>query len=161
MTLPGCVERDVSLSRLTTVGTGGPARFFGRPESVAELAGLLAWRADEGLAMAVVGLGSNLLASDEGFDGLVVRLSGGLAEIERDGDSIRCGGGASLAAVVKRATSGVSRASSSAVPIPGRLWAAPCGMNAGAYGGEMRDVLADALVLRPEAAATAAPSSWP
>jgi UDP-N-acetylenolpyruvoylglucosamine reductase len=144
--IPACVERDVPLSRLTTVGTGGPARFYGKPGSVEELAGLLAWRADLGLAMAVIGLGSNLLASDLGFDGLVVRLSGRLAEIERDGDRIRCGGGASLAAVVKRATqwglSGVEFGSA----IPGTVGGA-VRMNAGAYGGEMREVLEQALVV--------------
>jgi UDP-N-acetylmuramate dehydrogenase len=146
VTQPGCVERDVPFSRLTTVGTGGPARFFAKPESVAELAELLAWRADEGLEMAVIGLGSNLLASDEGFDGLVVRLSGGLAEIERDVDSIRCGGGASLAAVVKRATQWGLSGIEFGCAIPGTVGGA-VRMNAGAYGGEMRDVLADALVL--------------
>jgi UDP-N-acetylenolpyruvoylglucosamine reductase len=146
VTLPGCVERDVPFSRLTTVGTGGPARFLGRPESVEELAELLAWRAEQGLTMAVVGLGSNLLASDEGFDGLVVRLSRGLAEIERDGDAIRCGGGASLAAVVKRATQWGLSGIEFGCAIPGTVGGA-VRMNAGAYGGEMRDVLADALVL--------------
>ncbi|MDX6496445.1 MAG: UDP-N-acetylmuramate dehydrogenase [Gaiellales bacterium] len=146
MTLPGSVERDVPFSRLTTVGTGGPARFFAKPGSVAELAELLAWRAVEALDMAVIGLGSNLLASDEGFDGLVVRLSGGLAEIERDGDSIRCGGGASLAAVVKRATQWGLSGIEFGGAIPGTVGGA-VRMNAGAYGGEMRDVLADALVL--------------
>jgi UDP-N-acetylmuramate dehydrogenase len=113
---------------------------------VAELAELLAWRAGEGLEMAVIGLGSNLLASDEGFDGLVVRLSGGLAEIERDGDSIRCGGGASLAAVVKRATQWGLSGIEFGCAIPGTVGGA-VRMNAGAYGGEMRDVMADALVL--------------
>jgi UDP-N-acetylenolpyruvoylglucosamine reductase len=146
VTLPGCVERDVPLSRLTTVGTGGPARFFARPESVDELAELLAWRAERGLAMAVVGLGSNLLASDDGFDGLVVRLAGGLAEIERDDDAIRCGGGASLAAVVKRATQWGLSGIEFGCAIPGTVGGA-VRMNAGAYGGEIRDVLAGALVL--------------
>ncbi len=146
MTQPACVEQDVPFSRLTTVGTGGPARFFGRPESVPELAELLAWRAEQGLAMAVIGLGSNLLASDEGFDGLVVRLSGGLAAIERDGDQVRCGGGASLAAVVKRATQWGLSGVEFGCAIPGTVGGA-VRMNAGAYGGEMRDVLHEALVL--------------
>ena len=56
----------------------------------------------EGLRVAVVGLGSNLLVADTGFDGLVVRLDGSLATIELDGEHIICGGGASLAAVVRR-----------------------------------------------------------
>jgi UDP-N-acetylenolpyruvoylglucosamine reductase len=145
-TLPGCVEQDVPISRLTTVGTGGPARFFARPESVDELAGLLEWRSQQGLAMAVIGLGSNLLAADEGFDGLVVRLAGELATIERDGDAILCGGGASLAAVVKRASQWGLSGIEFGCAIPGTIGGA-VRMNAGAYGGEMRDVLGEALVL--------------
>jgi UDP-N-acetylmuramate dehydrogenase len=145
-TLPGCVEQDVPISRLTTVGTGGPARFFARPESVGELAGLLEWRSQQGLAMAVIGLGSNLLAADEGFDGLIVRLAGGLAAIERDGDAIVCGGGASLAAVVKRASQWGLSGIEFGCAIPGTVGGA-VRMNAGAYGGEMRDVLGEAVVL--------------
>jgi UDP-N-acetylenolpyruvoylglucosamine reductase len=145
-TLPGFVEQGVPISRLTTVGTGGPARYFARPEDVEQLAALLEWRAEQGLAMAVIGLGSNLLAADEGFDGLVVRLSGRLAAIERDGSDIRCGGGASLAAVVKRASQWGLSGIEFGCAIPGTVGGA-VRMNAGAYGGEMRDVLADALVM--------------
>ena len=86
----------------TTWKIGGPARWFARPTDVEQLRELLDWRGESGVEMAVIGLGSNLLAADGGFDGLVVRLAGELAAIERDGDRIHCGGGASLAAVVKR-----------------------------------------------------------
>jgi UDP-N-acetylmuramate dehydrogenase len=145
--VPGFVERDVPISRLTTVGTGGPARFFARPADVAQLHELLEWRAERELQMAVIGLGSNLLAADEGFDGVIVRLVGDLAAIERDGDRVHCGGGASLAAVVKRSSewglSGIEFGSA----IPGTVGGA-IRMNAGAYGGELRDVLDHALVVR-------------
>ena len=50
----------------------------------------------------MVGLGSNLLAADAGYDGLVLRLAGDLARVERDGECIVCGGGAALAVVVRR-----------------------------------------------------------
>ncbi len=145
-TLPGFIEQDVPISRLTTLGTGGPARYFGRPEDLEQLAALLEWRAEQGLAMAVIGLGSNLLAADAGFDGLVVRLSGRLAAIERDGTDIRCGGGASLAAVVKRASQWGLSGIEFGCAIPGTVGGA-VRMNAGAYGGEMCDVLAEALVM--------------
>jgi len=143
---PPFVERDVPIARLTTVGTGGPARWFARPTDVEQLRELLHWRGESGVEMAVIGLGSNLLAADEGYDGLVVRLAGGLAAIERDGEHIHCGGGASLAAVVKRATGWGLSGIEFGCAIPGTVGGA-VRMNAGAYGGEMKDVLEQALVL--------------
>jgi UDP-N-acetylmuramate dehydrogenase len=98
------VEADAGLARLTTIGTGGPARFLARPQSAAELTRVLAWAGDEGMDVAVIGLGSNLLVADEGYDGVALRLEGELAAIEIDGTNVRCGGGASLAAIVRRAT---------------------------------------------------------
>ena len=73
------VEEGVALSRFTTIGTGGPAKAFARPESLAELEEALAWARERGLAIATVGLGSNLLVADDGFDGLVLKLAGELA----------------------------------------------------------------------------------
>jgi UDP-N-acetylmuramate dehydrogenase len=137
------------MSRLTTVGTGGPARYFARPESVDELRELLDWVAGEELATAIVGLGSNMLAADGGFDGVVIRLAGDLAKVERDGElGIRAGGGASLAVVVKRAEGWSLAGIEFGCAIPGTVGGA-VRMNAGAYGGEMQQVLGDALVLAP------------
>jgi UDP-N-acetylenolpyruvoylglucosamine reductase len=146
---PAFVERDVPIARLTTVGTGGPARWFARPQTLEQLEQLLAWRRQEGLDMTVIGLGSNLLAADAGFDGLVVRLAGELAAIERDGDIVHCGGGASLAAVVKRATGWGLSGVEFGCAIPGTVGGA-VRMNAGAYGGEICDVLDAALVVDGE-----------
>src|SRR3974390_3139003 len=81
-----------------------------------------------------------------GCAGLVVRLAGELAAIERDGSSIRCGGGASLAAVVKRATGWGLSGIEFGCAIPGTVGGA-VRVNAGAYGGEIRDGLPDALVV--------------
>ena len=103
MTGLGFLEENYPISRLTTVGTGGPARFLARPSSADDLQQLVSFIDDQGLEMAVVGLGSNLLAADQGFAGVVVKLVGDLARVERDGDGLLCGGGASLAVVVKRA----------------------------------------------------------
>jgi UDP-N-acetylmuramate dehydrogenase len=148
MTPPAAVQADYPTSRLTTVGTGGPARWFARPTTVAELGDVLGWAGSEGLDTAVVGLGSNLLVADAGYDGLVIRLAGGLARIDRDGDRVVCGGGASLAAIVKRATGWGLSGIEFGCAIPGTAGGA-VRMNAGAYGGEIRDVLADALVIGP------------
>ena len=143
---PACVEAGYPASRLTTVGTGGPARYFGRPETLEQLEQLLAWRRGEGLDMTVIGLGSNLLAADDGFDGLVARLAGELAAIERRDDAIHCGGGASLAAVVKRATGWGLSGVEFGCAIPGTVGGA-VRMNAGAYGGEICDVLDTAMIV--------------
>ena len=127
VTAPSSVTPDYPMSRLTTVGTGGPARYFARPESVDGLRELLDWVAAEDLATAIVGLGSNMLAADEGFDGVVIRLAGDLAKVERDGTL------ASGRAAGRRwrwwssgPRAGRWPASSSAAPSPAR-WAAPCG----------------------------------
>ncbi|MGZ4334655.1 MAG: FAD-binding protein, partial [Gaiellaceae bacterium] len=69
-------EEGVALSRFTTLGTGGPARAFARPESEAEVEELLRWAGQRSLGVAVVGLGSNLLAADEGVEALVLKLGG-------------------------------------------------------------------------------------
>jgi UDP-N-acetylmuramate dehydrogenase len=143
---PACVQADYPVSRLTTVGTGGPARWFGRPENRAALDEVLQWAEAEELEIAVVGLGSNLLVADEGYDGVVLRLAGELARIARDGERIVCGGGATLAAVVKRATGWGLAGIEFGCAIPGTAGGA-VRMNAGAYGGELRGVLEAAVVV--------------
>jgi hypothetical protein len=75
------MDERVSLSRYTTLGTGGPARWFARPESVGELQELLGWVRDEGVAVETIGLGSNLLVHDDGVDALVLKLAGDLAGV--------------------------------------------------------------------------------
>ena len=76
------VERGVPLARMTTIGTGGPAKALARPRTIGELEEALRLAQGEGLDSVVVGLGSNVLAADDGVDALVVRLEGELAEIE-------------------------------------------------------------------------------
>jgi len=143
---PASVRADYPTSRLTTVGTGGPARWFARPERAEELSPILAWARGQGLPLAVVGLGSNLLVADAGYDGLVLRLAGELARVEQDGERIVCGGGASIAAIVKRATGWGLSGIEFGCAIPGTAGGA-VRMNAGAYGSEMSDVLAQARVI--------------
>jgi UDP-N-acetylmuramate dehydrogenase len=147
------LEHDVELSRLTTLGTGGPARAFARPESVADVEELLRWAAERELAVATVGLGSNLLVADDGVDALVLKLAGELAEVRPDGDLLRTGGGAANAVGLHKARAAGLGGFEFACAIPGTtgggVW-----MNAGAYGGEFSHVLARARV------ATADGSGW-
>ncbi len=140
MTPPAGVERDRPLARLTTVRTGGPADWFARPESAEALAALLAWADREGIDVGVVGSGSNLLVADEGFRGLVIKLDGDLARIDRDEDRIVCGGGARLPKAAARAAQEGLAGLEFGVNIPGTVGGA-VKMNANAYGGDLSRVL--------------------
>lgn len=147
------IEEGVELARLTTLGTGGPARAFARPETEDEAGELLRWARERSLAVAVVGLGSNLLVADAGVDALVLRLGGELAAVEIEDDALRAGGGAANAVALHRARAAGLGGFEFACAIPGTagggVW-----MNAGAYGSDFAGVLERALV------ATADGSGW-
>jgi len=137
---PGAHERDFPLARLTTVRTGGAADVFARPASQAELSEVLAWARSEGVAIGIVGSGSNLLVSDDGFRGLVLKLDGELAAIDREGTTVICGGGARLpSATAKTARWGLTGLEFG-INIPGTVGGA-VRMNANAYGGQLARVL--------------------
>jgi UDP-N-acetylmuramate dehydrogenase len=147
------VEEGVELSRLTTLGTGGPARAFARPETEAEVEELLLWAGEQSLEVAVVGLGSNLLAADEGVEALVLKLGGELAAVETEGEGLRVGGGAANAVALHRARAAGLGGFEFACAIPGTIGGGVW-MNGGAYGGDFAGVLDRALV------ATAEGSVW-
>lgn len=140
------IEAGYPLSKLTTIGTGGPARAFARPESLADLEEALAWAAARELPVVTVGLGSNLLAADEGVDALVLRLAGDLAAVEVDGTTLRAGGGATNAVCLHRARSAGLGGLEFACAIPGTAGGG-VRMNAGAYGSDWSAILERALVV--------------
>jgi UDP-N-acetylenolpyruvoylglucosamine reductase len=140
MSLPAGIERDFPLARLTTVRTGGTGEYFGRAGSEAQLLDLLAWAGDGGVAVNVVGSGSNLLVADEGVTGLVLKLDRDLAGISLDGPRMLCGGGARLPAVAARAAREGLSGIEFGVNIPGTVGGA-VRMNANAYGGELGEAL--------------------
>jgi UDP-N-acetylmuramate dehydrogenase len=139
------VNEGVALSRYTTLGTGGPARWFDRPETVEDLVARLAWAEEEGLPVAVVGLGSNLLVADEGFPGVVFKLDGEIAAAEARDGAVVAGGGAPLAVCLHRARAAELGGLEFVCAIPGTVGGAVW-MNAGAYGGDTAGVLRRALV---------------
>jgi len=147
------IEELVPLARYTTLGTGGPARRFARPETLVELEETLALAERKGLRVAVVGLGSNLLAADDGVDALVLRLAGELAAISVDGMCVTAGGGATNAVVLHRTRAAGLGGFEFACAIPGTTGGG-VSMNAGAYGGDFSQVLERALV------ATASGTGW-
>jgi UDP-N-acetylmuramate dehydrogenase len=137
---PEGVERDFPLARLTTVRTGGAADWFARPGDEEHLVSALRWADAEGLPVGVVGSGSNLLVADDGFHGLALKLDGELAQIERDGERVVCGGGYRFpSAAAKTANWGLSGLEFG-VNIPGTAGGA-VRMNANAYGGQLARVL--------------------
>jgi UDP-N-acetylmuramate dehydrogenase len=119
----------------------------------AEVEELLHWAQQRSVAVAVVGLGSNLLAADDGVDALVLKLGGELAAVEVERDGLRVGGGAANGVALHRARAAGLGGFEFACAIPGTIGGGVW-MNAGAYGADFAGVLERALV------ATADGSAW-
>ena len=140
------IEEHVLLSRFTTIGTGGPARWFARPQTLEDLEQALAFAVARGAGVAVVGLGSNLLVADEGLEALVLKLSGELAAAEVRDELLVAGGGAPNGVSLHRARAAGLGGFEFACAIPGTAGGGVF-MNAGAYGSDWSDVLVRALVV--------------
>ena len=145
------IDEGVEIGRFTTFGAGGPARAFARPESVEELEEALAWARERELPVATVGLGSNLLVADDGFDGLVLKLAGDLAEARVEGDTLVAGGGAPNAVCLHRVRAASLGGFEFACAIPGTVGGGVW-MNAGAYGSDWAAILDRALVVDADGA---------
>ncbi|AVQ97402.1 UDP-N-acetylmuramate dehydrogenase [Ethanoligenens harbinense] len=127
------------MSRHTTFQIGGPARLFIRPHEEQVLGAIVGLCAKLGIPVLPLGNGSNLLIADDGFDGTVVSLER-LSALQVDGNGIRCGAGVKLEDVCLFARDHGLAGLEFAYGIPGTAGGAVY-MNAGAYGGEMRDVV--------------------
>jgi len=143
------LDEGVALSRFTTLGTGGPARAFARPETLEELKEALAWAGERALPVATIGLGSNLLVADEGFDGLVLKLGGELAEATVQEERLLAGGGATNAVCLHRVRAAGLGGFEFACAIPGTIGGGVW-MNAGAYGSDWAMILERAQVVDSE-----------
>ena len=124
----------------TTFRVGGPAKLFLRVESEAELQQILALMKTEGEDYYLIGNGSNLLISDKGYDGVMIQLSKDFAKVKVDGNHLYCEAGATLSAIARVALENSLTGFEFAAGIPGSLGGAIV-MNAGAYGGEMKQVV--------------------
>ena len=145
------IEEGVPLARLTTVGVGGPARWLAEPRTVGDLEQAVAWAAERDVPVVPIGLGSNLLAADDGVDALVVRLAGELAAVEIRGELLVAGGGATNAVCLHRVRDAGLGGFEFACAIPGTAGGG-VRMNAGAYGSDWSQVLTRALVVDPDGA---------
>ena len=145
-----CSEERIRLAEPmaehTTFRIGGEADLFVMPKDADEIAALIRICREEQYPYSVVGRGSNLLVSDKGYRGLVICTMKGMETIEVRGEEIEALSGAQLSAIAGKALSHSLTGFEFAAGIPGTLGGAVV-MNAGAYGGEMKDVLASADVL--------------
>lgn len=133
------------MTRRTTFGIGGPALLL-RLRSRAELQAAMTLCREAGEEPFILGRGSNLLVSDSGISRPVIQLDGDFTAITREGNTLRCGAGASLIAVCRAAAENSLSGIEWGYGIPGSLGGGVY-MNAGAYGGELRDVLTEVTFL--------------
>jgi UDP-N-acetylmuramate dehydrogenase len=138
--LGALARRDVPLASLTTYGVGGPAGLFARVADGEQLAQVASATAATGIDVLVVGLGSNLLVSDEGFPGLVVVLGDGFSSVEIDGTTVRAGARAKLPVVARQTASAGLTGFEWASGVPGSIGGA-VRMNAGVHEADLATVL--------------------
>lgn len=143
------VKEQELMKKHTTFRVGGPARYYICPHSVLEMQQIMAVCRKENLPVFVIGNGSNLLVSDEGYDGVILQMFRNFNEIRIEGTRIRAQAGALLSQVANRALEQGLGGFEFAAGIPGTLGGAVV-MNAGAYGGEMKHVLEEVVVLDRE-----------
>lgn len=142
------VCHDVPLKTMTTFKIGGDAKNVLYPSSEEQAACVMRVCRENGVTPLILGNGSNLLCPDEGYDGVILHLSEGFSEILLDGENIRCGVGVSLARLCVFALEHKLTGLEFAYGIPGSVGGAAF-MNAGAYGGEMRDVVQSCRHITP------------
>ena len=149
-------RRGEPMARHTSVRVGGPAALMALPKTLGEASAVLKTAFEAGIEPFFLGNGSNLLVADTGYDGLVIKLAGELEEIrcvppEKPGANARLEAGAAalLSRLSKAALEHGLTGLEFAQGIPGSVGGAVA-MNAGAYGGEIAQVLRSARVLQPD-----------
>ena len=144
------VLQDEPMSRHTTFRIGGPAKRMAFPSSREQLVLLMSFAKNYGANPLVIGNGSNLLVPDEGLDRLVIDTSANLNRVERgSGNTVLADAGATLARTADLACKSGLTGLEFAHGIPGTLGGGVV-MNAGAYGGELKDVVTEVTALYPD-----------
>ena len=142
----GNVLIDEPMKSHTTFHIGGPCEYFLQPQSIEEVQALLQICHEESIPFYIVGNGSNLLVSDAGITGAVIQIYKRINGITIAGEEIKVQAGALLSQLAKAAVDNSLGGLEFAAGIPGTVGGAVV-MNAGAYGGEIKDVLTQAIVL--------------
>ena len=140
---------DEPMSRHTTFRVGGPADFFVTPKANEEVRDVIRICKEAGMPYYIIGNGSNLLVSDAGYRGVIVQIYKEMNEVKVEGDLVKAQAGALLSGIAAKALGAELSGFEFASGIPGTIGGA-CVMNAGAYGGEMKDVLESVTVLTGE-----------
>ena len=140
---------DEPMKNHTTFRIGGAADYFIVPTEVEEIKAIVALCEETGMPYYVIGNGSNLLVADKGFRGVIIQIYKAMNRVSTDGNVICAQAGASLAQIAMEAVENELAGFEFAAGIPGTLGGA-VRMNAGAYGGEIQDVLVRATVLTKE-----------
>ena len=143
------VRINEPMNRHTTFRIGGPADYFLLPSSSEEVKGILEICKEESLQYFILGNGSNLLVSDEGYRGVIIQLYRNYGGLTVEGTEIRAGAGVLLSQIAAAARNESLTGFEFAGGIPGTLGGAVV-MNAGAYGGELKDVLKEVVVMDRE-----------
>lgn len=137
------------MKKHTTFRVGGPADYFVVPTKVGEIKAVVTLCEETGMPYYMIGNGSNLLVADKGFRGVIIQIYKAMNRVKTGGNIIRAQAGASLAQIAMEALEHELTGFEFAAGIPGTLGGA-VRMNAGAYGGEIQDVLRKATVLTKE-----------
>ena len=140
---------DEPMSRHTTFRVGGPADFFVTPKAKEEVRDVIRICKEAGMPYYIIGNGSNLLVSDAGYRGVIVQIYKEMNEVKVEGDLVKAQAGALLSGIAAKALGAELSGFEFASGIPGTIGGAWV-MNAGAYGGEMKDVLESVTVLTGE-----------
>lgn len=140
------IQENAPLSQYTTFKVGGPAKHFCRVIDTAGLREALQLARDKNWLIFILGGGSNLIVGDGGFDGLVVKIE--LRDLQIDGDIVTCGAGVPLGVLINKAMREGLSGLEWAAGIPGTVGGTVRG-NAGAFGGETKDVISEVTSIDP------------
>ena len=140
---------DEPMAKHTTFRVGGAAKYAAFVSTASEIESLIKLCNDNNVQYYIIGNGSNVLISDKGYDGLIIIIGRNMSEISVEGETIRAGAGALLSAIGSKALNAGLAGFEFACGIPGTLGGA-CFMNAGAYGGEMKDILVSVDAVTPD-----------
>lgn len=141
-----CVIEHCDMSGFTSFRAGGKADFLVMPQSREQLKGVLRVLSEEGIQYMVMGNGSNILVKDGGYRGAIVKLGEAFDQIQIDGELLTAGCGALMSSVARAALEKSLTGFEFASGIPGSLGGAVF-MNAGAYGGEMANIIKEAHIV--------------